>query len=110
MIIPMKSGMLACGVALVSQTGRVDVIQAEYRVRGDSVKEVISGELINGNGMIMDNFTVDCSHPYVTVLTMLVPLLHQWTGWWEWLAATETHGKNQLKCVQSYSRSPLRPS
>lgn len=71
---------VSLGVALVSQTGRVQVIQAEYRARGDSVKEVISGELIGGDGMTMDNFTVDCSHPYVTVLIMLVPSVDRMVG------------------------------
>jgi len=68
------------GVALVSQLGSVSTIRAEYRAQGDSVKEIISGGLIDGDGMTMDNFAVDCSHPYVTVLTMLAPSVDRMVG------------------------------
>lgn len=68
------------GVALVSQTGGVTVIEEEYQARGDSVKDVITGVRIDGDGMSMDEFSVDCSHPYVTVLTMLAPSADRMVG------------------------------
>ena len=71
---------VSAGVALVSQRGMVDVIEAEYRARGDSVKDIINGSGIPGDGMTTDEFSVDCSHPYVTVLTMLAPSLDRMIG------------------------------
>ena len=71
---------VSLGVALVSQRGSRTVIEAEYRAQGDSVKDIIRGNLIRGGGMATDEFSVDCSHPYVTVLTMLAPSLDRMIG------------------------------
>ena len=68
------------GVALVSQTGNVSVIEDEYEARGDSVKDSIRGVTIDGDGMTMDELYVDCSHPYVSVLTMLAPSVDRMVG------------------------------
>ena len=68
------------GVALVSQRGMVNVIEAEYQAQGDSVKDIINGTGIAGDGMTTDEFSVDCSHPYVSVLTMLAPSLDRMIG------------------------------
>lgn len=68
------------GVALVSQTGSVTVIESEYQRQGDSVKDIIKGSGIVGDGMTSDEFSVNCSHPYVTVLTMLAPSLDRMIG------------------------------
>lgn len=68
------------GVALVSQLGDVRTIEAEYRARGNSVKDIIKGGLIDGDGTTADNVTVDCLHPYVTVLTMLAPSKDRMVG------------------------------
>ena len=71
---------VSLGVALVSQRGNVTVIESEYRRQGDSVKDIIKGSGIAGNGTTTDEFSVDCSHPYVTVLTMLAPSLDRMIG------------------------------
>ena len=68
------------GVALVSQTGNVSVIEDEYEARGDSVKDSVRGVTIDGDGMTMDELYVDCSHPYVSVLTMLAPSVDRMVG------------------------------
>ena len=68
------------GVALVSQTGSVTTIQNEYRARGDSVKDIFRGRLIDGDETTMDDFSVDCSHPYVSALTMLAPSQDRMVG------------------------------
>ena len=61
------------GVALVSQRGNVTVMEAEYLAQGSSVKDIIRGNEILSDGTVTVEFSVDCSHPFVTVLTMLVP-------------------------------------
>lgn len=68
------------GVALVSQFGRVDVIQAEYRAQGDLVKDVILGTRIEQDGETNVNFIVNSTHNYVSVLSMLAPSLDQMVG------------------------------
>ena len=68
------------GVALVSQRGNTTIIEAEYRAQGDSVKDIIAGNGIPGDGMVSAEFSVDCSHPYATVLTMLAPSLDRMIG------------------------------
>ena len=71
---------VSLGVALVSQSGSVTTIEDEYRARGDSVRDIIRGELIDGDGSTMDDFSIDCSHPYVSVLAMLAPSADQMVG------------------------------
>ena len=71
---------VSLGVALVSQTGSVTTIENEYRARGDSVKDIFGGSLIDGNGTTMDEFSVNCSYPYVSALTMLVPSVDRMVG------------------------------
>ena len=68
------------GVATVSQTGAVHVIEDEYKNRGDSVRDIIRGETIGGDGLTTDEFHVDCTHPYVTVLSMLAPSADRMVG------------------------------
>ena len=68
------------GVALVSQVGRVDVIEAEYAAQGDLVKDVILGKRIEQDGETNVNFTVNSTHNYVSVLTMLAPSVDQMAG------------------------------
>ena len=71
---------VSSGVALVSQFGRVDVIQNEYKAQGDQVRDIISGTRINGNGETNANFTVNSAHHYVSVLAMLAPSADQMVG------------------------------
>ena len=68
------------GVALVSQLGRVDVIEAEYAAQGDLVKDVILGTRIEQDGETNVNFTVNSTHNYVSVLSMLAPSVDQMVG------------------------------
>ena len=50
------------GVALVSQFGHIDVIEAEYAAQGDLVKDVILGTRIEQDGETSVNFTVNLIH------------------------------------------------
>ena len=68
------------GVALVSQLGQVDVIEAEYAAQGDLVKDVILGRRINRDGETNVEFTVNSTHNYVSVLSMLAPSVDQMVG------------------------------
>ena len=62
------------GVALVSQTGRTDVIEGEYASQGDDVLDTLKGDAIfPGVGRTTRSLMVDAEHPYVTVLSMLAP-------------------------------------
>jgi len=68
------------GVALVSQFGSVGTIEAEYTAQGDLVKDTILGKRIEQDRETSDDFTVDSSHNYVSVLTMLAPSLDRIAG------------------------------
>jgi len=68
------------GVALVSQLGRVDVIENEYAAQGDLVKDIILGAHIDLDGETSDNFTINSTHHYVSVLSMLAPSVDQMIG------------------------------
>jgi len=56
------------GVALVSLNGSVTTIQDEYTAQGNSVKDIIQGCSIFGNSFTFNQFSVDASHPYVSLL------------------------------------------
>ena len=68
------------GVALVSQRGQVDVIEAEYAAQGNLVKDKILGARIEQDGETNVNFTVNSTHNYVSVLSMLAPSVDQMVG------------------------------
>ena len=68
------------GVALVSQTGQVSVIEGEYRARGDAVHSIYRGGGIEGDGETSATFAVDKDHQYVSGLTMLAPSLDRVMG------------------------------
>ena len=46
---------VSLGVATVSQTDNVSIIEDEYKAKGDSVKESIRDVVIDGNGTTMDD-------------------------------------------------------
>lgn len=68
------------GVALVSQFGQTNVIQEEYRARGDAVRSIYRGRGISGAGETTTNFIVDSDHQYVSGLTMIAPSLDRMMG------------------------------
>ena len=68
------------GVALVSQIGGVTVIQEEYAAQGNLVKDVILGSRIEEDGETNVDFTVNSTHNYVSVLTMLAPSVDRMAG------------------------------
>ena len=68
------------GVALVSQIGQLRVIENEYAAQGDLVKDVILGTVIRKDGETLADFTVNSTHNYVSVLTMLAPSVDQMAG------------------------------
>jgi len=68
------------GVALVSQIGSVRTIETEYAAQGNLVKDTILGKRIEKDGETSDDFVVDSSHNYVSVLTMLAPSVDQMAG------------------------------
>ena len=71
---------VSAGVALVSQRGQVNVIEAEYAAQGDLVKDVILGTVIQQDGETNVNFTVNSTHNYVSVLSMLAPSVDRMVG------------------------------
>ena len=56
------------GVALMSLNGSVTVIQDEYAAQGNSIKDIILGCSIYSDSFTYNQFSVDSSHPYVSLL------------------------------------------
>ncbi|XP_062512712.1 uncharacterized protein LOC134188563 [Corticium candelabrum] len=65
-------GLASPGVQSVCETGSSTSLLTEIR-RARGIHSVVTARGINGDGRVETNFTIDCSHPFVSVISMIAP-------------------------------------